>query len=131
MDAKEQIQITSYIDARGKLSVIEGARDIPFDVKRVFFISDVPANAVRGEHAYKHNEFAVCTSGSCKIRITDGKTETLHTLRSADAGVLIPAYTWRTLYDFSADCVLTVLSDAYFSPKDYIFDAEAFFGTEK
>ncbi len=120
------IPLAPHTDPRGKLLCAECGKEIPFEVKRVFFISDVPAGAVRGEHAYKHNEFAVCAAGSCTVELSDGVTARTVRLCEANRGLLIPAGCWRTLRDFSPDCVLTVLSDAFFSEDDYIFDREAF-----
>lgn len=123
---KRKIRIVSHCDARGRLFAVEGGLDVPFEIRRVFVICDVPAGAVRGEHAYLHRELVLCTRGRCRIRVWDGEHETDDVLDGADEGILIPEMTWRTLYDFSPDCSLTVLSDANYDPADYIFDRELF-----
>ena len=124
--AGKTIALESHTDPRGKLRAVEGARDIPFEIRRVFMISEVPADAKRGEHAYMHNEFLICAAGSCTVEIDDGKRVKTCVMDSPGKGLLIPAGTWRTLYGFSPDCVLTVLSDAHYSTEDYVFDKEAF-----
>lgn len=123
-DLSKAVELLPHADSRGKLYAIEGENDIPFEIKRVFFISDVPPGAKRGCHAYKHNEFAVCVSGSCKVNIDYGNKTEDYELNAPEKGLLIPAMTRRTLYDFSPDCVLTVLSDAHFSTDDYIDETE-------
>ena len=95
---------------------------IPFAIKRVFFITNVPAGTQRGNHAYRHQEFLLCLQGKCSITIDDGSVQTRRTLDRPDAGLLIPANTWRTLDGFSPDCILAVFSDAHYSPADYCFD---------
>ena len=122
------VRLTSHTDARGSLIAIESKRDIPFVIKRAFVITNVPAHAERGAHAFAHNEFALCLRGSCSIRISDGSEESTFTLDSPDTGLLIPGMTWRTLYGFSPDCILFVLSDALYDPEDCIDDYDAFLG---
>ena len=79
-----------------------------------------PPGAERANHVYKHNEFLLCARGSCKLRYTQNGEETALTLDVVHAGALIPAMTWRKLYDFSGDCLLIVLSDAPYSAEDYL-----------
>ena len=121
-----KLRLTAHIDARGRLIAVEGEKDVPFEIKRTFVISDVPAGAVRGEHAYIRNEFALCVRGSCRVRISDGREETTYALDRPDVGLLIPGMTWRTLFDFSPDCLLFVFSDAHYRTEDFISDRDEF-----
>ena len=120
------VRLSSHTDARGSLIAIESKKDIPFAIKRAFVITNVPAHAARGGHAYARNEFALCLRGSCSVRISDGVGETTVVLDRPDTGLLIPGMTWRTLYGFSPDCVLFVFSDALYDPADCIDDYGAF-----
>ena len=115
-----------HADARGFLCAIEQKKDIPFSVRRVFFISQVPADAVRGNHAYKHNECVVCVSGSCRIKVETADSARDYRLQAPFESVLIPADTWRELSEFTPDCILAVLSDALYDEADYVSDKEAF-----
>ena len=116
-----------HADPRGVLCAIEQKKDVPFAIRRVFFISQVPSDAVRGNHAYKHNECVVCVSGGCRIRVQTPEDTTEYKLQAPYESVLIPANTWRELYAFTPDCVLAVLSDADYNEADYITEKDAFF----
>ena len=122
----EMLPIKSYEDPRGCLLAVESETDVPFRILRTFFISNVPSGAKRGEHAYLHYEFVVCVKGSCKIDVFDGNEPKSFQLDNINTGLLIPPKTWRTLYSFSADCIIAVLSDAHYNPADYIYSFDDF-----
>lgn len=110
-------------DPRGNLSFIEGRGHVPFDIKRVYYIYDVPAGESRGGHAHKHLEqvlFAV--SGSFTIELTDGKRKMRFFMNRPWQGLYVPPGYWRTLEDFSSGAVCMVLASDHYDPEDYIYD---------
>ena len=119
--AQQTGSLPLFRDKRGKLFVAEEGETIPFSIKRVFFIKDVPKGESRANHIYKNDEMAVCLSGNCKIEVkVQDETRTFVLKKSADY-VIIPGCSWRRLYDFSSDCVLAVLCDTPFSEDDYSY----------
>ena len=120
------ITLPKIEDPRGNLSVIEG-NTIPFAIKRVYFLYDVPSGAERGGHAHKQQqEFIVAVSGSFEVVLNDGIGETVHRLFKPNEGLYVPINTWRELRNFSAGAVCLVVSSAEFDENDYIRDFEAF-----
>lgn len=114
-------------DERGKLVVIEGARAIPFEIKRVFYIYDSDSTVVRGQHANRDSEFVLINvAGSSKVRITDGKEEIIVALDKPMTGVYIPKMIWKDMYDFSPDSVLLVLASTHYDGKEYIRNYEEY-----
>ena len=115
-------------DERGELIVVEGSQDIPFEIKRVFYIYDSDSTVVRGQHANKKTEFVlVNVSGQCKVRVTDGRgTEEIFLLNAPHTGIYLPKLLWKDMYDFSADSVLLCLASEHYDPEEYIRDYEAF-----
>ncbi len=100
----------TFCDPRGKLYVFESSAQ--FQIRRVFFISQVPPGATRGNHALKRsNEILVLTAGACRIDLYDGKTRRTVSMSTPSDALYVPKMTWLKLYDFSTDCVLTVLAD--------------------
>lgn len=122
-----QIQLPKILDRRGNLSFIEEDNHIPFDIKRVFWIYDVPGGEKRGGHAYKQSEeFIVALSGSFDVTLDDGKTrEVVHLNRSYN-GLFVPKMVWRELSNFSTNSVAMILSSTYYDPDDYIRDYNDF-----
>lgn len=110
-------------DERGKLVVIEGARAIPFEIKRVFYIYDSDSSVIRGQHANRESEFVLINvAGKSKVRITDGKEELIVELNKPMMGVYIPKMIWKDMYDFSSDSVLLVLASTHYDGNEYIRD---------
>ena len=124
MSLQEKCKIINFADLgdeRGKLVVIEGNQDIPFDIKRVFYIYGSDKTVVRGEHANQESEFVLINvAGTSKVRITDGKEELIVELNKPMMGVYIPKMIWKDMYDFSADSVLLVLASTHYNGKEYI-----------
>ena len=124
MSLKEQCKIINFKDLgdeRGKLVVIEGNQDIPFEIKRTFYIYDSDSEVVRGQHANRESEFVLINvAGSSKVRITDGKEEFVVELNKPMMGVYIPKMIWKDMYDFSSDSVLLVLASTHYDGKEYI-----------
>lgn len=111
------------IDNRGKLIALEKKSNLPFDIKRVYFIYDTVSGATRGYHAHRNlRQLLVAVCGSVKIRTeTNGKIQTF-LLDSPNKGLLIEGLVWREMMNFSQSCVLMVLADRYYDPEDYIRD---------
>lgn len=108
-------------DERGSLVALESNKNIPFDIKRVFYIYATEANISRGEHShYQTKQFLVAVSGSCKVTLDNGKVKETFNLDSPDKGLFQDALIWGTMHDFSSDCVLMVLADGYYAESDYI-----------
>ena len=117
------IELPKVVDFRGNLSVIEEMNQIPFEIKRVYWIYDVPGGEKRYGHAFKEqHEFIVALSGSFDIILNDGTEERTYTLNRSYNGVYIPNRIWRRIENFSTNSVALVLSSTHFSPDDYIED---------
>ena len=120
------IDLPKIEDRRGNLSVIE-KNTIPFEIKRVYYLYDVPAGAERGGHAHKIlQQFLVAISGSFDVILNDGKIETKVTLNKPYEGLLIKNKTWRELKNFSSGAVCLVLASEVFREDDYIRDFDDF-----
>jgi len=114
-------------DDRGSLIVVEGNKDIPFKIKRVYYIFATKMDVRRGFHAHKELEqIAVCVAGSCKFHLDDGRETAEVLLDSPAKGLYIGKMIWREMYDFTPDCVLLVLANDYYFEEDYIRDYQKF-----
>jgi dTDP-4-dehydrorhamnose 3,5-epimerase-like enzyme len=122
----ELISIPKIPDTRGNLSVIENDL-IPFEIKRVYYLYDVPAGAERGGHAHiEQKEFLIALSGSFDVILNDAQAEKTITLNKPYEGLLISEGIWRELKNFSSGSVCLVLASAVFEEEDYIRDFEDF-----
>lgn len=114
-------------DDRGSLISIEQGKNIPFDIKRVYYIFGTKKNIRRGFHAHKKlKQLAVCTSGSCEFLLDNGETKKTILLDSPDKGLLINDMIWHEMYNFSDNCILMVLADDFYDESDYIRDYDKF-----
>lgn len=114
-------------DDRGSLVALESAKNIPFEIKRVYYIFDTKSGVVRGLHAHKDlSQVMVCLKGSCRVVLDNGSTKEQVILDSPDKGLLIGSMMWREMHDFSADCVLMVLANEHYDESDYIRDYDEF-----
>lgn len=114
-------------DHRGQLVALESNRQIPFDVKRVFYIFGTQPDVPRGNHShYKTKQFLISVAGSCKITLDNGQTKITYNLDKPNIGLYQDALLWGTMHDFSADCVLLVLADDYYDENDYIRNYDKF-----
>lgn len=117
------IELPKVVDFRGNLSVIEELKQIPFEIKRVYWIYDIPGGEKRYGHAFKEqHEFIVALSGSFDIILNDGEEEKVYTLNRSYMGVYVPNRIWRKIENFSTNSVALVLSSTHYSPDDYIED---------
>lgn len=114
-------------DERGQLIAIEERKDLPFDIKRVYYIYDTLPGVRRGFHAHQCLEqILVCVHGSCKILLDNGYEQEIVTLDQPSDGLYISNDTWREMYDFSEGAVLLVLASEYYDEADYIRNYEDF-----
>ena len=130
MEGVRIIQLKKVLDKRGNLSVIEGDMDVPFSIKRAYWIYDVPGGEDRGGHAYiKNKEFIVAISGSFDVLLDDGKEkETFHLNRSY-YGLYIPNGIWRQMLNFSTNSLAFIISSEEYDASDYIRDYDLFIKT--
>lgn len=127
-DQYRVIEFGEYGDERGNLVVAEcGGIDVPFDVKRVFYIYGSDSTVVRGSHANKRTEFVLINvAGSSKVRIDNGRETDVVELNRPRMGLYIPAMLWKDMYDFSQDSVLLVLASEHYDGNEYIRDHEEY-----
>ena len=126
LDKINLIEITTIIDSRGNLAIIE-KQTIPYEIKRVYYLFDVPSDSYRGGHAHKDQlAFLVALSGSFNVTLDDGFSKKSFFLNKPNKGLLIPTWIWRELEDFSSGAVCLVLSSGEFSEEDYIRDYDDF-----
>lgn len=122
-----EIDLPKIIDERGNLSFIEAPRNIPFDIKRVYWIYDVPGGEKRGGHAYKNlYELIIAISGSFDVTVDTGKEIKKFTLNRSYKGVYIPKMVWRSLDNFSTNSLCLILASNNFDQEDYIRDYNDF-----
>lgn len=115
-------------DERGQLVVVEGMEDIPFEIKRVFYIYGSDSDVVRGQHANRRTEFVLINvAGSSTVRVMDGKgNEGVFFLSRPHTGIYLPNMIWKEMYDFSEDSVLLVLASEHYDEGEYIRNYEEF-----
>lgn len=108
-------------DERGALISIENNINLPFEIKRVYYIYGTAHNITRGKHAHKRlKQLLICTSGSCKVYVDDRVQRKSFLLDRPDMGLYINGLVWHEMYDFSPDCVLMVLASDFYDESDYI-----------
>lgn len=126
------MQVIKYVfqphgDERGQLVALEEFKDIPFRIKRVYYMYDTVPGVVRGHHAHKSLEqILVCIHGSCKVKLDNGKETKVIPLERPYEGLYISNDIWREMYDFSSDAVLMVLASEIYDESDYIRDYDEF-----
>ncbi len=114
-------------DDRGQLVALEELKDIPFEIKRVYYMYDTGEGVRRGYHSHKHLEqILICIHGSCKILLDNGTEKEVVPLDKPYEGLYVSNAIWREMYDFSLDAVLMVLASEYYDEKDYIRDYDKF-----
>ncbi|MCD2492232.1 FdtA/QdtA family cupin domain-containing protein [Lacrimispora sp. NSJ-141] len=115
-------------DERGHMVVVEGNQDIPFEIKRIFYIYGSDKDVIRGQHANLRSEFVlVNVAGKSKVKIKDGKgNEAIFALNRPHTGIYIPKMVWKDMYDFSEDSVLLCLASEHYDADEYIRDYEEF-----
>jgi dTDP-4-dehydrorhamnose 3,5-epimerase-like enzyme len=121
------IHLPKFEDPRGNLTFIEEENHIPFKIKRVYWIYDVPGGQVRGGHAFKEQqELIVALSGSFDVVIDDGKQKQTFSLNRSYYGLYIPSGLWREMNNFSTNSLAMVLSSTLYNKKDYIHEYQKY-----
>ena len=111
----------------GFLIALEELRNIPFDIRRVYYIFDAPTDILRGCHAHRTLEqVLICMHGSCKVKVDDGYEEKVFDLDDPSKGLYIAPGIWREMYDFRGGAILVVLASQYYDEGDYIRDYQEF-----
>jgi dTDP-4-dehydrorhamnose 3,5-epimerase-like enzyme len=114
-------------DQRGNLSVVEGGELIPFDIKRLYYLYDVPGGATRGGHAHRNlRQLIIAASGSFDVILDNGVSRQKFSLNRSYKGLYIPVMTWREIENFSSGAVCMVLASEHFDETDYIYEYDAF-----
>lgn len=127
MKKYEVLQFPQRGDDRGHLVIVEGVKDIPFEIKRMFYIYGTQENVVRGQHANRHSQFVLINlEGHCKVKVDDGENQEVIVLDQAHEGIYMKNMVWKDMYDFSPDSILLVLSDCAYDKNEYIADYAEF-----
>ena len=127
-DGVRMLEFPQKGDERGHLVIVEGAKDIPFDIKRIFYIYGSDSEVIRGQHANRKSEFVLINvAGKSKVRVKDGLgNEAVFSLNRPHTGIYLPQMVWKDMYDFSEDSVLLVLSSEHYDSSEYIRDYDEF-----
>ena len=126
------MQVVKYVfqphgDDRGQLIALEEYKDIPFNIKRVYYMYDTREGVVRGHHAHKSlQQILICIHGSCKVMLDNGEEKKVVLLEKPYEGLYVSNVMWRKMYDFSPDAVLMVLASELYDESDYIRDYDEF-----
>lgn len=127
MNKEKIINLPKIKDKRGNLSFIEGGNHIPFEIKRVYWIYDVPGGEDRGGHAFrKQSEFIVAMSGSFDIVVDNGSEVEIYHMNRSYYGLLVPKGLWRQMKNFSTNSLALVIASTEFNSDDYIRDYNSF-----
>lgn len=126
MDIKKY-KFQEHGDDRGNLIALEEGKEIPFSVKRIYYMFDTGEGVRRGYHAHKSlKQILVCTSGSCKVLLDDGEEKQIIELNDPSEGIYIANTVWREMFDFSKGAVLMALASELYDEKDYIRNYDDF-----
>lgn len=126
------VELPRFLDARGNLSFVEQLNHIPFEIKRTYWIYDVPGGEARGGHAFKNNqEFMVALSGSFDVIIDDGENKRTFTLNRSYYGLYVPTGLWREMNNFSTNSVALEFGSEHYSQEDYIREYDEFLKQKK
>lgn len=121
------ISLPKIEDVRGNLSFVEEQNHIPFEIKRTYWIYDVPGGEIRGGHAYKSlNEFIIALSGSLDVVLDDGTEKRTFPLNRSYYGLYVPKMLWRSLQNFSTNSLCMILASDFYHPDNYIRNYETF-----
>ena len=123
----EIINIPKFLDARGNLSFVENFRHIPFEIKRTYWLYDVPGGECRGGHAYRETEeFVIALSGSFDVTVDDGREKKTFSLNRSYYGLYIPKGVWREMENFSTNSLALEFASTGYDADDYIRDYREF-----
>ncbi len=133
MNQVKMVEFSQHGDDRGHLVIVEGNQDIPFEIKRVFYIYGSAKDVVRGQHANRKAQFVLINvAGTSKVKVKDGEgNEAIFCLNRPHTGVYLPTMVWKDMYDFSEDSVLLVLASEHYDSDEYIRDYDTFIEERK
>lgn len=121
------IELPRYLDVRGNLSFAENIKQIPFEIKRTYWIYDVPGGEARGGHAFRHNqEFIVALSGAFDVVVDDGENKKTFTLNRSYYGLYVPAGLWREMVNFSTNSFALEFGSTAYDENDYVREYNEF-----
>ena len=127
MEKYKVLSFPEHGDERGQLIVVEGGMNIPFEIKRVFYMCDSDDTVVRGQHANRKTEFVIINvKGTAKIKVDTGEKQEIINLDKPQIGLYLSSMVWKDMYDFSPDSVLLVLASEHYDATEYIRDYETF-----
>lgn len=128
MNKVKMLEFPQRGDDRGQLVIVEGNQDVPFEIKRAFYIYGSDKDVVRGQHANRRTEFVLINvAGKSKVKVKDGEgNEAIYCLNRPHTGIYLPTMVWKDMYDFSEDSVLLVLASEHYDATEYIRDYDAF-----
>ena len=127
LERVQLIDLPRVTDPRGNLTFIEGAQSVPFEIKRVYYLYDVPGGATRGGHAHRRLEqFIVAASGSFDVILDDGRNRQHYFLNRSYYGLYLPNMVWREMANFSSGSVCLVLASEHYEEEDYYRDYDEF-----
>ena len=127
LDDVKLIQLPKFLDERGNLSFLQNNDQIPFTIKRIYWIYDVPGGDKRGGHAYKSmQEFIIALSGSFDVVLHDGNEQKVYTLNRSYYGLYVPKMIWRHMENFSTNSLALVVTDAFYEEEQYIREFDTF-----
>tara|TARA_B110000114_G_scaffold2002_1_gene1896 strand:+ start:927 stop:1337 length:411 start_codon:yes stop_codon:yes gene_type:complete len=127
MDGVKIINLPKILDPRGNLSFFENSNQIPFDIKRAYWVYDVPGGEMRGSHAFKEShEFIIALSGSFDVVLNDDEKEIKYSLNRSYFGLYVPNLLWRRLENFSTNSLALIVSSITYDHNDYIRDFDEF-----
>ena len=128
MNKVRMIDFAQHGDERGHLVIIEGGQDIPFEIRRAFYIYGSDRDVIRGQHANRKTEFVLINvAGTSKVKVKDGEgNEAIFCLNRPHTGIYLPTMVWKDMYDFSKESVLLVLASEHYDPDEYIREYDAF-----
>ena len=121
------IELPKFLDARGNLSFVEQKNHVPFEIKRTYWIYDVPGGEARGGHAFRENkEFIIALSGAFDVVVDDGLNKKTFTLNRSYYGLYVPAGLWRKMVNFSTNSLALEFGSEHYDKEDYIRDYDEF-----
>lgn len=128
MNKVQMLDFPQRGDERGHLVIVEGEKDIPFEIKRAFYIYGSDKDVVRGQHANRKTQFVLINvAGKSKVRVMDGEgNEAIFCLNRPHTGIYLPEMVWKDMYDFSEDSVLLVLASEHYDAAEYIRSYDEF-----
>jgi len=128
IDKVKILEFAQHGDERGHLVVVEGGNDVPFDIKRCFYMYGSDPNVARGSHANRFTQFVLINvAGASKVKVKDGTgNEKVFTLDKPHTGIYLPSMVWKDMYDFTEDSVMLALASEHYNSEEYIRDYELY-----